>query len=74
MKVYSLLGWHDPGFFHLIGVFKSVEDAKKAVKESKFLYYDKIGYVESRLSEKIEDVDEAVILSFVRGKRLYKAV
>jgi hypothetical protein len=55
MKVYSLLGFVDYEGSELFGVFGSVEDVMKCVKEGVW-YCDQLGYVESELGEKIDDV------------------
>ena len=66
MKVYSLLGFVDYEGSELFGVFGSVEDVMKCVEQGKW-YCDELGYVESELGEKIDDVlGEVVYVSFVR--------
>jgi len=55
MKLYSLLGFVDYEGSDLVGVFGSVENVLMCVKENKW-YYDSMGYVESELDGKIDDV------------------
>lgn len=67
MKVYSLLSFVDYEGSELLGVFGSVEDVMKCVKEGKYWYGDDLGYVESELGEYIPDVEGVVVyVSFVR--------
>lgn len=62
MKVYSLLGFVDYEGSDLLGVFGSVEDLMKFVssmerqKDGRYEYFDQLGYVESELGQRIEDV------------------
>lgn len=62
MKVYSLLGFVDYEGSDLLGVFGSVEDLMKFVrsmerqKDGRYEYFDHLGYVESELGQRIEDV------------------
>ena len=66
MIVYSLLGFNDYEGSDLVGVFHRLVDLQKVVQEDKW-YYDDMGFVESRLGEKIEDVLGRVeYVSFVR--------
>jgi hypothetical protein len=67
MKVYSLLSFIDYEGSDLVGVFGSVEDVLKCVENGNGKWYgDDLGYVESELGEKIEDVlGEVVYVSFV---------
>ena len=66
MIVYSLLGFNDYEGSDLIGVFHRIVDLQKVVQEGKW-YYDDIGFVESRLGEKIEDVlGQVEYVSFTR--------
>jgi hypothetical protein len=66
MKVYSLLGFVSYEGSDLIGVFGSVEDVMKCVREGRW-FCDELGYVESELGVKIEDVlGDVVYVSFVR--------
>jgi len=66
MIVYSLLGFNDYEGSDLVGVFQRIVDLQKVVQESKW-YYDNMGFVESRLGEKIDDVLGVVeYVSFVR--------
>jgi len=67
MKVYSLLSFIDYEGSELEGVFESVEDVLKCVESGngKWHAHD-VGYVESELGEKIDDVlGEVVYVSFV---------
>ena len=66
MIVYSLLGFNDYEGSDLVGVFHRLVDLQKVVQDGKW-YYDHMGFVESRLGEKIESVEEVVeYVSFVR--------
>jgi len=66
MIVYTLLGFNDYEGSDLIGVFTRLVDLQKVVQEDKW-YYDDIGFVESRLGEKIDDVLAVVeYVSFTR--------
>jgi len=66
MIVYSLLGFNDYEGSDLVGVFHRLVDLQKVVQEGKW-YYDDIGFVESRLGEKIEDVlGQVEYVSFTR--------
>ena len=69
MKVYSLIGFVDYEGSDLIGVFGSVEDVLKCVREGKW-YFDEIGYVESKLGEKVDVLGEVEYVSFVRNGQL----
>jgi len=69
MKVYSLLGFVDYEGSDLIGVFGSVEDVLKCVREGKW-YYDEMGYVESKLGEKVDVLGQVEYVSFVRNGQL----
>ena len=69
MKVYSLIGFVDYKGSDLIGVFGSVEDVLKCVREGKW-YYDEIGYVESELGEKVDVLEVIEYVSFVRNGQL----
>ena len=69
MKVYSLLGFVDYEGSDLIGVFGSVEDVLKFVREGKW-YYDEIGYVEYELGEKVDVLEVVEYVSFVRNGQL----
>ena len=69
MKVYSLLGFVDYEGSDLLGVFGSVEDVLKCVREGKW-YYDEIGYVESELGEKVDVLEVIEYVSFVRNGQL----
>lgn len=65
MKLYSLLGFVDYEGSTFVGVFGSVENVLMCVKENKW-YYDNMGYVESELGDKIDDVlGEVEYVSFV---------
>jgi hypothetical protein len=55
MIVYSLLGFNDYEGSDLVGVFHRIVDLQKVVQDDKW-YYDDMGFVESRLGEKIDDV------------------
>ena len=66
MIIYSLLGFNDYEGSDLVGVFHRLVDLQKVVQEGKW-YYDDMGFVESRLGEKIDDVLGVVeYVSFVR--------
>lgn len=66
MKVYSLLGFVSYEGSDLIGVFGSLVDVIKCVQQGKW-HCDELGYVESELGVKIEDVlGDVVYVSFVR--------
>ena len=66
MIVYSLLGFNDYERSDLVGVFHRLVDLQKVVQEGKW-YYDDMGFVESRLGEKIEDVlGQVEYVSFTR--------
>ena len=66
MIVYTLLGFNDYEGSDLVGVFHRLVDLRKVVQEGKW-YFDNMGFVESRLGEKIESVEEVVeYVSFVR--------
>ena len=66
MIVYSLLGFNDYEGSDLVGVFHRLVDLQKVVQDDKW-YYDQMGFVESRLGEKIDNVLEVVeYVSFVR--------
>jgi len=67
MKVYSLLGFNDYEGSDLVGVFGSVEDVIKCVESNDKWYYDDMGYVESDLGVKVEDVLGSV--EYVEFKR-----
>ncbi len=69
MKVYSLLGFVDYEGSDLIGVFGSLKDVLKCVREGKW-YYDEIGYVESELGEKVDVLEVIEYVSFVRNGQL----
>ena len=67
MKVYSLLSFIDYEGSELEGVFGSVEDVLKCVESGngKWHAHD-VGYVESELGEKLDDVlGKIVYVSFV---------
>lgn len=67
MKVYSLLSFIDYEGSELEGVFGSVEDVLKCVENGngKWHAHD-VGYVESELGEKLDDVlGKVVYVSFV---------
>jgi hypothetical protein len=67
MKVYSLLEFIDYEGSELVGVFGSVEDVLKCVEagNGKWHAHD-LGYVESELGEKLDDVlGKIVYVSFV---------
>ena len=67
MKVYSLLSFIDYEGSDLEGVFGSVEDLLKCVESGngKWHAHD-LGYVESELGEKLDDVlGKIVYVSFV---------
>ncbi len=55
MIVYTLLGFNDYEGSDLVGVFHRIVDLQKVVQDDKW-HYDDIGFVESRLGEKIDDV------------------
>ena len=66
MIVYSLLGFNDYEGSDLVGVFHRLVDLQKVVQDDKW-YYDQMGFVESRLGEKIDNVLSVVeYVSFVR--------
>ena len=68
MKVYSLIEFVDYEGSNLVGVFGSVEDVLKCVESGNGKWYaHDVGYVESELGEKIDDVlgEEVVYVSFV---------
>ena len=65
MKVYSLLGFVSYEGSELFGVFGSLEDLMKCVDEGKW-YCDELGYVESKLGEKIDVLSVVEYVSFVR--------
>ena len=68
MKVYSLLGFFDYEGSDLVGVFGSVEDVIKCVESSNGNWnFDHMGYVESELGEKIDDVSG--VIEYVEFKR-----
>jgi hypothetical protein len=70
MKVYSLLGFLDYEGSELVGVFGDLQSIMDCVEfGNKDWYYDQMGYVESELGEKIEDVLEVV--EYVEFKRYY---
>lgn len=73
MKVYSLLGYMDYEGSDLVGVFGSVEDVMKCVESGKGEWsYDNMGYVESELGVKVEDVLQ--VIEYVEFERYsYKA-
>ena len=62
MKVYSLLGFVDYEGSDLIGVFGSVEDVMECASKmernygTRYEYFDQIGYIESELGQRIDDV------------------
>ena len=61
MKVYSLLGFIDYEGSDLIGVFGSVEDVMKCVESGNGeWFFDNMGFVESDLGVKVEDVSGSV--------------
>ena len=67
MKVYSLLSFIDYEGSELEGVFESVEDVLKCVESGngKWHAHD-VGYVESELGEKLDNVlGKIVYVSFV---------
>jgi hypothetical protein len=66
MKVYSLLGFVQYEGSDLFGVFGSLEDLMKCVNEGVW-YCDEVGYVESELGEKIDDV--LGVVEYVEFKR-----
>ena len=66
MKVYSLVGFISYEGSELFGVFGSLEDLMKCVKEGQW-YCDELGYVESALGDKIDHVLGVIeYVSFVR--------
>jgi hypothetical protein len=66
MIVYSLLGFNDYEGSDLVGVFHRIVDLQKVVQDDKW-YYSNMGFVESRLGEKIDDVLGVVeYVSFTR--------
>ena len=65
MKVYSLLGFVSYEGSELFGVFGSLEDLMKCVREGKW-YSDQLGYVESELGEKVDVLSVVEYVSFVR--------
>lgn len=65
MKVYSLLGFVSYEGLELFGVFGSLEDLMKCVREGKW-YCDELGYVESELGEKVDVLSVVEYVSFVR--------
>ena len=68
MKVYSLLGFNDYEGSDFVGVFGSVEDVMKCVDSGNGKwYFDDMGYVESELGVKVEDVLGSV--EYVEFKR-----
>lgn len=62
MKVYSLLGFIDYEGSELLGVFGSVEQVLECASnmgrglKGRYEYYDQIGYIESELGERIDDI------------------
>jgi len=74
MKVYSLLGFLDYEGSELVGVFGDLQSLMDCVEfGNKDWHYDLMGYVESELGEKIEDVLEVV--EYVEFERYqYQAV
>jgi hypothetical protein len=67
MKVYSLLGFVDYEGSNLVGVFGSVEDVIECVESGNGnWYYHDMGYVESELGEKIDDV--LMVVEYVNFK------
>ena len=57
MKVYSLLSFVDYEGSDLVGVFGSVEEVLKCVESGNGKWScDDMGYVESKLGVKVEDV------------------
>lgn len=66
MIVYTLLGFNDFEGSDLVGVFHQLEDLHKCVREGTW-YCDSMGYVQSRLGEKINYVEARVeYVSFER--------
>ncbi len=65
MKVYSLLGFVSYEGSELFGVFGSVEDLMKCVREGRW-FCDELGYVESELGEKVDVLSVVEYVSFVR--------
>jgi len=76
MKVYSLLGFFDYEGSTLVGVFGSVEDVIECVKSvTDHWYYHDMGYVESELGEKIDDVLQVVeYVDFKNFRNKFKVV
>ena len=62
MKVYSLLGFVDYEGSDLLGVFGSVEEVMECARKmergykGRYEYFDQIGYIESELGQRIDDV------------------
>ena len=70
MKVYSLLGFLDYEGSELVGVFGDLQSIMDCVESgNKDWHYDQMGYVESELGEKIEDV--LGVVEYVEFKRYY---
>ena len=70
MKVYSLLGFNDYEGSDLVGVFGDKQSMMDCVESGNGKwYYDQMGYVESELGEKIEDV--LGVVEYVEFKRYY---
>ena len=72
MKVYSLLSFIDYEGSDLEGVFGSVEDVLKCVESGNGKWFcDELGYVESELGDKIDDVlGKVEYVSFVNYRNL----
>ena len=70
MKVYSLLEFVDYEGSDLVGVFGSVEDVLKCVKEGKW-YCDSMGYVESELGEMVDVLGS---VEYVEFRHVYKGM
>jgi hypothetical protein len=74
MKVYSLLGFVQYEGQDFLGVFASVEEVMQHVESRNgSWYYDDMGYVESKLGQPVEDVDQVVqYVEFRRYSSQYK--
>ncbi|CAB4175050.1 hypothetical protein UFOVP961_112 [uncultured Caudovirales phage] len=66
MKIYSLLGFTDYEGSTLLGVFASISDVMQYVKLNKdSWYYNDVGYIESKLGDGIQDVENSIAYYFV---------
>ena len=74
MKVYSLLGFNNYEGSDLVGVFGDKQSIMDCVESNdKGWHFDYMGYVESELGEKIENV--LAVVEYVEFKRYsYKVI